>query len=78
LLKRDPSLLQTYKIIIPDLPGYVDSTGYPFAVYNLKSVADNSLSEVRVLHDFFVKIGENHDLNVAASSMGGLNPKFGS
>lgn len=72
LLQQDPQLAKQYQFIIPDLPGYANSTGFPFAIYNISHRYNKNLNQARVLHDFMHALHIHSPINIAGSSMGGF------
>jgi pimeloyl-ACP methyl ester carboxylesterase len=57
-------LTPSYRVIVPDLPGFGESTKLESANYDVKS-------QVRRLHEFLNKLGI-HQTHIAGNSMGGM------
>lgn len=75
LLKKDPLLIQKIQFIIPDLPGYGKSTGYPIEIYNLDNGTDeqsHSINQVGILHAFISQLQLEQPISLVGNSMGGL------
>jgi abhydrolase domain-containing protein 6 len=74
LIEINPKITQQFQFIIPDLPGYGHSTGYPVKAYNLDgddSKAE-SLNQVSIVHHFIQQLHLNFPIRIAGNSMGGM------
>lgn len=75
LIKKDPQLTEKIQLIIPDLPGYGKSQGYPIQIYNLDKGTDKqskSTNQIEVLHAFISQLQLDKPISLAGNSMGGL------
>jgi abhydrolase domain-containing protein 6 len=72
LAKAHPDMMQKFQFIIPDLPGYGRSSGYPIEAYNLDSNKTDTLNQVQILHDFIKQLQIGSLIDFAGNSMGGL------
>ena len=73
LAKAHPDMMQKFQFIIPDLPGYGRSSGYPIEAYNLDSNKTDTLNQVQILHDFIKQLQIGSLIDFAGNSMGGAH-----
>ncbi|MDI1351472.1 MAG: alpha/beta hydrolase [bacterium] len=74
LIKNNAQITSKFQFIVPDLPGYAQSTGYPVEAYNLDNdtIKPKSLNQVTILHDFMNQLHIRAPIHLAGNSMGGL------
>ena len=74
LEKSNANSSHQFQFIIPDLPGYGASTGYPIEAYNLDNynIKGHSLNQIQILHNFIKQLQIPLPIDIAGNSMGGL------
>lgn len=74
LIKNNAQITSKFQFIIPDLPGYGQSRGYPIEAYNLDGdhTKTGALNQVSILHAFINQLHINAPIHLAGNSMGGL------